>query len=287
MEEVEESIFTEESSEEYHSKSGEGEGKHLSSGLLSKFRKCPLLYQKTSKGQIEEKSSPAWDLGRWFHTLALEGVSVFEDLYTIGGPINEKTGKAYGKGTKAWDDHARTTGKEIIPKQDYELMEKMLVQLIRHPIAGQLLCDGLAERVIRREYNGISCQIRCDYVTKEDDAEYLTLIDLKTCDDLDWFEHDARRYGYLNQMAFYRRVLEMACLEVPEIFDSLPVCYFIVAEKKEPHRCGLFAIDPLALDQYRGANEKDMAKILAYREKYGENLMWPTGFEGIREINLV
>ena len=28
------------------------------------------------------------------------------------------------------------------------------------------------------------------------------IADLKTCDNLDWFEADARRYGYAHQLAF-------------------------------------------------------------------------------------
>jgi hypothetical protein len=35
-------------------------------------------------------------------------------------------------------------------------------------------------------------------------------VDLKTCDDLTWFEADSRRYGYAHQLAFYRAVLKKA-----------------------------------------------------------------------------
>ena len=59
-------------------------------------------------------------------------------------------------------------------------------------------------------------------------------MDLKTCDDLTWFEADARKLGYLHQMAFYRAVLA-------QVLDGLLVPVHIIAvEKKEPFRCGVW-----------------------------------------------
>ena len=54
-------------------------------------------------------------------------------------------------------------------------------------------------RVIRAEYVGVPCQIRVDWFSSDEG-----LVDLKTCEDLDAFEDDARRFQYVPQMAFYR-----------------------------------------------------------------------------------
>ena len=62
--------------------------------------------------------------------------------------------------------------------------------------------EGEAEGVVRAKYCDLPCQIRMDWF----DA-HQGIVDLKTCDDLTWFEADARRYGYAHQLAFYRAVL--------------------------------------------------------------------------------
>ena len=74
-----------------------------------------------------------------------------------------------------------------------------------------MLADGVAEGVVRAEYNSVPCQIRMDWFSPESG-----LADLKTCDSLKWFESDCRRYGYIYQMAFYRAVIrETTGVSVP------------------------------------------------------------------------
>ena len=41
------------------------------------------------------------------------------------------------------------------------------------------------------------------------------IFELKTADDLTWFEADSRRYGYAHQLAFYRSILAAAALRDP------------------------------------------------------------------------
>ena len=65
-----------------------------------------------------------------------------------------------------------------------------------------LLEYGEPEGVVRADYCGMPCQIRMDWF-----EPHHGIVDLKTCDDLTWFEADARRYGYAHQLAFYRAVL--------------------------------------------------------------------------------
>jgi hypothetical protein len=130
----------------------------------------------------------------------------------------------------------------------------------------ELLHAGVAEGVVRVEYMGIPCQARLDWVSPEHG-----LVDLKTCDDLTWFEPDARRFGYVFQLAFYRAMIQLVAGEL------LPV-HLIAVEKKPPYRCGAWRVDPEVLGHAQRANEAAMKRLLACRR----DDYWPTGYEDVR-----
>lgn len=151
-------------------------------------------------------------------------------------PINPTTGKPYGSNTKAWAEWAESLGKDVLTEKQYAQLLHMQHAVQSHPVAAQLLSHGVAEAVVRADYCGMPCQIRMDWYG---DAG---LVDLKTCDDLTWFEMDVKRFGYIHQVAFYRAVLEQAAgIQVP--------VYLVAAEKKEPFRCGCWLIHEDVLRQ--------------------------------------
>ena len=97
------------------------------------------------------------------------------------------------------------------------------------------------------------------------------LVDLKTCDNLDYFEAAARAYGYVHQMAFYRAILREASGE------TAPV-HLIAVEKNEPLRCGVWRIADAVLDEAEHQNEAAIARLLECRRTDS----WPTGYEDVR-----
>ena len=101
-------------------------------------------------------------------------------------------------------------------------------------------------------------------------------MDFKTCDDLTWFESDARRYGYHRQMAFYRAVLAQP------LGGLLAPVYLVAIEKREPFRCGVWRVseDTLAIAQRE--NEAAIRRLAACREQNH----WPTGYEEIRVLDV-
>jgi hypothetical protein len=249
----------------YHSKRGE----FLSSHMLGDFRKCPEFFRRKEAGQIKDEDKPAYAIGRAAHCLILEGTEAFDSEYVVGEPINEKTGKAYGKNTHAYQEWMADQKKEVISPADFGFISRLQVAVELHNEASKLLGDGVAEGVVRGKYCGVPCQIRMDFFSKE-----RGLIDLKTCDDLTWFEADARRFGYIYQLAFYRAVLR----EASKI--KYPV-HIIAVEKKEPFRCGVWKISNEALDL---AETENAAAIERLKKCRAENV-WPTGYEEIRIIN--
>ena len=263
-------IFTTESEHEYHEKSLSG--KYLSSHLLADFRKCPELYYKKTHGLIVEEERPAYLIGRATHCLVLEGREAFDKAFAVGGPINPKTGKPYGTATQAFAEWAETIGKPVISDADFAAIEILATSVRNHTIANNLLAHGAAEQVCRALYVGVDCQCRVDWFNP-----LQGIVDLKTCDDLTWFEADARRYGYAHQLAFYQSVISAH----PE--GEKEDVYMIAVEKKEPHRTGVWKISQDVLDAARGENEISMDLFLYCRT---EN-KWPTGYETLRVFETI
>ncbi|MCD6404321.1 MAG: PD-(D/E)XK nuclease-like domain-containing protein [Planctomycetes bacterium] len=163
---------------------------YLTSHALADFRKCPQLYWKKAQELIPDEDRPAYAVGRAAHTLVLEGREVFERQYVVGGPINPKTGDVYGTRTKAYQEWADVQGKPVLNDNQFSLIENLRESVHAHNAACELLSDGVAEGVVRAEYCDLACQGRLDWFNAE-----RGIVDLKTCDNLEWFHLDARSYS--------------------------------------------------------------------------------------------
>jgi len=153
----------------------------------------------------------------------------------------------------------------------FDLVQKMADGVRPHQIAVDLLSSGIPEGVVRTNYCGLPCQIRIDWLDP-----HRCILDLKTCDDLTWFQADAKRYYNVYQMAFYRAVLGQV-ISLP----MLPV-HLIAIEKKEPFRCGVWRVsdDTLAIAQRE--NEAAIRRLKVCRERDH----WPTGYEEVRVLDV-
>jgi hypothetical protein len=256
-----------EPAEEYHAKAS----RFLSSHQLLDFIKCPWLHRKKSLGLIADSESPAYLVGRAAHVRILEGRDVYEAAFAMGGPVNPKTDKPFGTNTKAFAEWAEAQGKPVLSHDQVQLIEQMASGVAVNTEAVDLLLHGRAEGVVRNEYCGTPCQIRIDWV-----HPHRGIVDFKTCDDLTWFESDARRYGYHRQMAFYRAILARACGNQP-----VPV-HLVAVEKREPFRCGVWRIsdDTLAI-----AERENAAAIRRWLDCHQRD-HWPTGYEEVRVLDV-
>ncbi len=256
---------------ESHATYQEKAREYLTSHQLADFRRCPLLYRKKKLGLIGEEDRPAFLVGRALHTLVLEGRDAFEEQYAVGGPVNPKTGELYGSNTKAFAEWAARQGKPVLTVQQHDLVQRMAEGVRGHGLARDLLSEGVPEGVVRAEYCQMPCQIRMDWFDP-----HRGLVDLKTCDDLDWFEADARRYGYVHQVAFYQAVLSKV------IALPMPV-HFIAVEKKEPYRSGVWKVHEDALAQARRENEAAIERL----RRCMATDTWPSGYEECRVFDYV
>ncbi len=259
------SVLIHEPDEVYHAQSN----KYLSSHPLADFRKCPQLFFKRRLGLLPDDDRPSYLLGRAAHCRILEGKDRYNQAFAVGGPINPQTGKPFGLTAKAYQEWAAAQKRPVLTVDQAQLVENLAVGVAMNSNAVDLILDGVAEGVVRAEYCGTPCQIRMDWLNP-----HRGIVDLKTCDDLTWFEADARRYGYAYQMAFYRSVLAVA------IGESAPV-HFVAVEKKEPFRCGVWRVTEDTLDQCARENAAAIERLKSC-ERLGN---WPTGYEEVRVLD--
>ena len=259
-------FFITEPADVYHGKSAD----YLSSHQLIDFIRCPWGYYKKRTIAQPEKEETALFIGRAAHTLILEGREVYDSEFAVGGPINPNTGKPFGPTTKKFLDWAQSQNKPVIPADKAELIETMRSAVDRSELAREILGRGRAEGVVRTNYCNIPCQIRVDWFNPD-----FGIVDLKTCDDLDWFPLDAKKYRYHNQLAFYQRVMF-------ERTDRIFPVYIVAVEKKEPFRCGVWQVLRETLDNARGENEAAMERL----QKARETDVWPTGYEELRFLSI-
>jgi hypothetical protein len=248
---------------------------HISSHQLSEFRKCPAaFYARMMAGDPPGADSPAFAFGRAFHALVLEGQNGFDRDFVVGGPVNPSTGKPYGRDTQKYADWLATQGtKTCIQKDDADVILKMRDSILAHEHAQRLVHGSIAECVIRvPNYCGWPCQGRIDGIARGfPDA----IFDVKTCANLDWFEDDARRFGYANQLAFYQHLhMTLGCNE------TLVFPYLIAVEKQEPYRCGVWQISRETFVRATVENENSLRMM---RECTSAN-KWPTNFEDVRSF---
>jgi hypothetical protein len=242
---------------------------HLSSHALAEFRKNPRLYQLKQIGLVVEEERAAFITGRAAHCRVLEGEAEFRRRFAIGGPINPKTNKPFGQDTKAYNEWAAALGKPAISMDTADLCDRLARAVGEHEAAAALIAEGQAEGVVRAEFGGIPSQIRIDWTHPENG-----IVDLKTIDDLDYFEMQARSFGYAHQLAFYSAVLAQVAGHKPDV-------HVIAVEKKEPFRVGVWRFSDQVLDTAARENLAAIERLKICRDQDH----WPTGYEQIRQFD--
>lgn len=254
----------------YHQRSRTGET--ISAGMLREYRLCPAFYQQLVTGVSKRTDTDSWRFGRAAHAAILEGEQGLLKKFAIGGPVNPKTNKPYAIGTQAhnaWMEENGSRHVHAINAEEYARIRLMAESVRKHQSAASLLRNGFPEIVITSEHQRLPCQARLDWWNPD-----CGIVELKTCDDISWFESDARKFEYFHQLAFYRDVVATAS-------GLLPAVHVIAVEKKNPFNCGVWSAPEYLLDFFSEINRKCLADL---RESRSSN-NWPTGYEEVREFN--
>ena len=261
-----------ESEADYHAESKSG--RYMSSGMLKIFRESPALYKMKVDGLTREKDTAAYSFGRVLHTLVLEGVDTFMDMYAWESPVNPRTQKPYSSTTKVFAEWVQNQMKPLTcTRGDYADAAKLAYKVRQFAHAADLLREGVAEAVVRTTWSGVRVQARIDWYSPK-----YGIVDLKTCDKISEFENDAIRYEYVHQLAFYIRALSLIAA------DNIPLSAhggsFIVVEKRPPYAVGVWEV-PTKLIAI--ADEENHFAIERLKRCLGDD-EWPTGYEKKREI---
>lgn len=244
-------------------------GAFLSASMLREFRLCPAMYRDIVAGRTGSRKSPALKFGAAAHKLILEGEGAYRSLYAVCGPTNPATGRSFTPESQTYARWLTETGlpaeRTLTPGED-ERLRRMRDAVAAHPEAARLLAHGWPERTVRAVWAGMACQARLDWLAPEGRA-----VDLKTVSDLDRFELDAPRFGYLNQFAFYRDIVREAGGGDLEMS-------VVAVEKKPPFRVGVWHFPAAVLAPAAERNIFDAARLARCRAT-GH---WPTGYESPR-----
>lgn len=265
--------------DEYHKATKDG--RYVTSHRLATFRRCPAEYKKVIDGVIVQGDTQSFIVGRATHTLVLEGAEKFAKEYLVSnGPINPKTNEPYGAMTKAYKEWAEAQKSQVIRTDEHDVMAKMAEAVRKHTVAAGLLADGFAEGTVRTMWDGVPVQARMDWFNPATGD----LVDLKTCNDIDRFRFDIRDFGYCYQLAFYRKVLELAG------YDAPVKCWIVAVEKKEPFRVAVINISDSTISDMNEAHmgsetwRDDNKAMIAELKTYRRTDTWPTRYEHVITI---
>lgn len=247
---------------------------YISAHRLNQFAAGPNVFKAYSDGILVDPDRPAYAFGRAAHCLILEGEGEFLQRYTVDdGPINPTTGRPYGRDTnkfQGWLAEVKQSGREPITTHEYDSIVEMSNSIESHPVAWPIL-GGIGtcgvERSIVSNFRGMHLRGRLDAIG----LDQRVIVDLKTCEDIERFEADFRRFNYARQLAFYRRLARY-------LTGFQFSVYVIAVEKTGLYQCGIWEASPATLDL-----QDDLTDLLLL-ELAGciERDEWPSRYDSCR-----
>lgn len=253
-----------------------------------KDARSPAHIREAIEGDPDNPTA-AMVLGSALHARLLEMTTAVELI--VDGPINDKTGKCYGVGTKAWDEFvACNPGKIVLGSDQREQLDGMAESVMRHPLARQLIeAAGESELVLvwdepakvptlpgggkpRHDVLNVRCKARLDKFVRGTLA-----FDLKTTADaspVEW-SNAVHNYGYHIQDDFYRRGMRARDM------GDTPFG-FLVVENVPPYGVVIYEID----EETRGWGKHAVDRALAMVAACQQAGAWPGYDERVTQIGL-
>lgn len=224
------------------------------------------------------KETKAMITGRAVHTALTDGMEAFKSEYILGGPINDKTGKIYGRDSNKFQEWLaqQPADKVYLTDDEWEAVHGIIESLEDYPLIKSFLMDGTQEdnevtMVWKDEESGLICKGRCDLLR----PSWASIGDIKTNEDA---SHEGGDSSYVNfeyycQGAFYIDGAKACGI------DGITHFMFLFAEKNRPYG---WSIRPMIQEDValgRSINKTDLLKIAECRQS-GK---WP-GYPETREV---
>jgi len=210
--------------------------------------------------------NPAFNVGHAAHRLILE--STGEGIVLIDFP-DYRTKEA-----RISRDTALASGGIPLLTHEHDQVRAMRDAVMGHDTARDLLTGHEPEVSVFADLYGQPCKARLDAWHNDDGTGRPLIVDLKTAQDADpeTFARTALTYGYDQQMAHYRDIMEAET-------GTLPRFLFVLVEKTAPYLVSVVELDDLFYDLGRQKNEQAAAKWL-HAKKTNQ---WP-GYQGISRV---
>lgn len=254
------------SNEDYHAEDS------LSYSQLKVFSRSPQeFFQRfVARSWPAPQPSPEMVIGSALHCWVLEPEE-FVRRFTVAPKVDGRT-KA-GKAIRA--AYKETNGRDVLPLDDYELVQRMAAAVLENPVASHLFqAEGLTEPSIFWTRRGHNLRCRPDRAL---DAHIL--VDLKTTADPSpaAFRRTCARYAYQIQAAHYLdgwRALTGA--------DD-PHFVFVVVGKNPPH--DVFSYELSQIDLELSLDKRDA--ILADIRRCEDSGVWRhPAFDQVQVLDL-
>lgn len=249
----------------------------LNVSSLRRIAKTPRKF-KLALDHPVDKQTDSKRFGTAFHMLCLEPQRFKTSV--VAAPINPKTDKPYGMGTKAWDEYAEQhPGKLILGGDELTELAAMKREIDAHPEASALLqAEGQCEvaMVWTDPTTGLRAKGRADKLIPR-----FGLIDIKTTQDASYaeFSRSISDYGYCAQVAFYLRGLRE--LKRAKLVDANEHFTFLTVETEDDHGVVVYALG----DDSIKAGDAQISEWLAAVAKCQASGEWPSYETGVQQID--
>ncbi len=247
------------SNAEYHAHSA------ISKSGLDRIDQSPAHY----KSWLTEprKETPALVFGSAAHCWILETDEVLHRYVIAPQGIDRRT-----KDGKAQLAELEASGKTIISAEDAETLKNMMVSVLAHPVANELLDDGIAESSVFAELLGVSVKCRPDWL-----HDNSVIVDLKTTDNAgpNAFAKSCATYRYHCQASFYSDICREAGIDVKAFV-------FIAVEKAPPYAVSVYELDADSIEVGRTLYQRNLE---TYRRCL-ETDHWPAYSDAIETLRL-
>ena len=256
----------------------------ISHSKLECYRRRPALYYKkyVAKTLPPPEDTGAFRLGSAVHCAVLEERE-FAARYILKPDCDRRTKEGKIQFAEFSAQHADKT---LLDPEEMNQVVQMREAIAAHPLASQLLADGLAETTWRKEQpNALGAlQCRTDWFSSlgcelSDFKPYA--LDIKTVESLDSdafrnFERAAFNYGYHRQAGFYLPLIN-------EIFQwSVSKMYYVAVEKCEPYGVAVYTLSDDAIARGQDENIADLVRL----KRSLETNDWPNIDPTLHELKL-
>lgn len=242
----------------------------VTSGTLNKFDSVSPLHARSHRARSTDKVNPAMQIGRGFHSLALDGRRRFEEAFPIYGG-GRRHGGAF---TEFCADHPDADRIDVLNPKTHETIEQMHESFLQHEHAVSLLSQCMPEATMFGTHEETGLYLK----GRPDGTNPTYLIDLKTTAGDRFrprdFRTTARVYGYDFQLAFYAMIARLLGFDIRG-------SYIVAVERDFPFDVTVYTVSRAHLE----AKINDVENALRGYAECMATGIWP-GVSGDYELDL-